>query len=529
MLKGILISAVHPLAVISVSDHQRSSHSMLTSRPSSVVSASVLGAQRVDGEVVSVPMIVKRVEHDLEPVVVGQRIVAAPLASGDRPRVVAPDGKIEAVVGDQNPDFGADRRRFVDARLLLHEIADWLGALPGRLVESAIDNEGAGRARRDDGFRRQCVRLRGSWPGATEQHRRHDRGGIRAETALALCGALAIGASALAHPLSVSYAHVAVGDTRIVLTVRLPLDDMDLLLRLDRDLDGTVSDREIQNAAPALFKYVTERVSLTADGASRAAATGHTRRWADSAGFPYVETVVEYPGDSVPSRLSLQITVLADLYGDHRTLTDIEWSGRREQFVFQHANTFDGASGSSAWWEHTRTFLVLGFEHILTGYDHLLFLLGLLVAGRSVRELVAIVTSFTIAHSLTLGAATFGLVTPPARVIEAVIALSIAYVGIENLITREPRGRWKLTFAFGLVHGFGFANVLREMELPREALATSLFTFNAGVEVGQLAVVLIAWPMLRWVQSSAYTTPVTRGVSAVVTACGLFWFVQRVM
>ena len=362
-----------------------------------------------------------------------------------------------------------------------------------------------------------------------EHHRRHDRGGTRAGvTALALV-VLALSVRATAHPLSVSYAHVAVGDTRVMLTVRLPLDDMDLLLRLDRDLDGTVSDQEIGNAAPALVKYVSERVSVAADGVTHTAAGVRTARWADSAGFPYVETVIDYPVGGVPSRLSLQITVLADLYADHRTLTDIEWNGRREQFVFQHANTFNGAPGPGSWWDTTRTFLVLGFEHILTGYDHLLFLLGLLVAGRGVRELVAIVTSFTIAHSLTLAAATFGLVNPPARAIEAVIALSIAYVGIENLIRREPRGRWKLTFAFGLVHGFGFANVLREMALPREALAASLFTFNAGVEVGQLAVVLIAWPWLRWIQRSAYTTSVTRWVSAVVTACGLFWFMQRVM
>ena len=198
--------------------------------------------------------------------------------------------------------------------------------------------------------------------------------------------------------------------------------------------------------------------------------------------------------------------MLADLYADHRTLTDIEWSGRREQFVFQHDNTFDGASGSSGWWETTQTFLVLGFEHILTGYDHLLFLLGLLVAGRGVRELVAIVTSFTIAHSLTLGAATFGLVNPPARAIEAVIALSIAYVGIENLIRREPRGRWKLTFAvrpgawFRLRQRVCARWSCRARRWPRACLRSTL-----GVELGQLAVVLIAWPALRWIQRSAYT------------------------
>jgi hydrogenase/urease accessory protein HupE len=309
--------------------------------------------------------------------------------------------------------------------------------------------------------------------------------------------------------------------------MRLPLDDMDLLLRIDRDLDGTVSDQEIAAAAPALQRYLTERIALHADDDRPAPALEHTGRWADQSGFPYLEAVLAYPITRAPRRLVLQIRVLTDLYPDHRTLTDIEWGARREQFVFQHANTFDGSAAQS-WWHTTRTFLLLGVEHILTGYDHLLFLLGLLVAGRSVRELVAIITSFTIAHSVTLGAATFGLVNPPARIIEAVIALSIAYVGVENLFAEQPRGRWKLAFVFGLVHGFGFATVLREMALPREALASSLLTFNLGVELGQLTVILLVWPALRWIQRSAYARPVTRWISAVVTACGLFWFVQRV-
>jgi hypothetical protein len=145
------------------------------------------------------------------------------------------------------------------------------------------------------------------------------------------------------------------------------------------------------------------------------------------------------------------------------------------------------------------------------------------------RQLVAIVTSFTVAHSLTLAVATFGLLQPPPRLIEAAIALSIAYVGVENLLVSDVRGRWRLTFVFGLVHGFGFANVLREMELPRAALASSLFTFNAGVEIGQLGVVLLAWPVLRAVQQSAYAVNITRAVSVVVIVFGAVWFVQRVM
>lgn len=333
-------------------------------------------------------------------------------------------------------------------------------------------------------------------------------------------------AFAVAHPLSVSYAHVQVEAERIVMTIRLPLDDMDLLLRIDRDVDGTVRDDEIAAAGPLLGRYLTERLNVRADGVTLSPTLQRTARWADSTGFPYVETILSYPTEREASALALQATILSDLYRDHRTIAEIVRGERRDEFVFQHGNTFEAAN--NGWWQTARTFLLLGIEHILTGYDHLLFLLALLVAGRGIRQLVAIVTSFTVAHSLTLAIATFGLVEPSPRLIEAAIALSIAYVGLENLLRSDVRGRWRLTFVFGLVHGFGFANVLREMELPRAALASSLFTFNAGVELGQLAVLLIAWPALRAVQRSAYARPITQAVSVVVIAFGLVWFVQRV-
>jgi hydrogenase/urease accessory protein HupE len=334
-------------------------------------------------------------------------------------------------------------------------------------------------------------------------------------------------AVAAAHPFSVSYAHVQVESERIVATIRLPLDDMDLLLRIDRDVDGTVTDAEIQAAAPALVRYLAGRIVVRSDAVTPAPALERTGRWADSAGFPYVEAVLAYPVARAPVSFALQISVLTDLYRDHRTVAAIVRGERRDEFVFQHGNTFEAAHDS--WWETAQTFLRLGVEHILTGYDHLLFLLALLVAGRGLRQLVAIVTSFTVAHSLTLAVATFGLVQPPPRLIEAAIALSIAYVGVENLLVSDVRGRWRLTFVFGLVHGFGFANVLREMELPRAALASSLFTFNLGVELGQVGVLLIAWPVLRAIQQSAYAVNITRAVSVVVIVFGAVWFVQRVM
>ena len=119
-------------------------------------------------------------------------------------------------------------------------------------------------------------------------------------------------------------------------------------------------------------------------------------------------------------------------------------------------------------------------EHIITGYDHLAFLLLLVLAATSVRSLVVIVTSFTIAHSVTLGLATFDIVVLPGRLVESAIALSIAYVALENLLRVRALPRHYVTFLFGLLHGFGFSNVLREMELPRSDLALSLSRSTSG-------------------------------------------------
>ena len=176
-------------------------------------------------------------------------------------------------------------------------------------------------------------------------------------------------------------------------------------------------------------------------------------------------------------------------------------------------------------------FLPAGIHHILVGPDHLLFLVGLLLLGGTVRQLAVIVTSFTVAHSITLSLAALNIVSPPARLIEPAIALSIVYVGADNLLKRDGRDvRAWIAFAFGFVHGFGFANVLREMDLPARALGWSLFSFNVGVEIGQLlvvAVVATALAALR-ARSEAAGRQLTFAGSIVVMAAGAFWFVQRV-
>ncbi|TMB25487.1 MAG: HupE/UreJ family protein [Deltaproteobacteria bacterium] len=174
-------------------------------------------------------------------------------------------------------------------------------------------------------------------------------------------------------------------------------------------------------------------------------------------------------------------------------------------------------------------------EHIFTGYDHIAFLIGLLLLGGSFKELVQIVTAFTVAHSITLALATLAVVNPTSRVVEPLIAASIVYVAAENLWAlrrgtraKALRHRWMLTFAFGLVHGFGFATVLRELHLPRSGLAAALVTFNLGVEVGQLCIVAAAFPLLSRLRRARGFDPAgVRAASACVGALGLFWLVQR--
>jgi hydrogenase/urease accessory protein HupE len=176
-------------------------------------------------------------------------------------------------------------------------------------------------------------------------------------------------------------------------------------------------------------------------------------------------------------------------------------------------------------------FVPAGIQHILIGPDHLLFLVGLLLLGGSVRRLLLVVSSFTLAHSITLSLAALNLVTPPARLIEPAIALSIVYVGVDNLMVGRGRDvRAWIAFAFGFIHGFGFASVLRQMNLPSRALGWSLFSFNLGVEIGQfLVVVLVASALmaLRSTNEAASRRLAFVGSLAVIFV-GAFWFVQRV-
>jgi hydrogenase/urease accessory protein HupE len=172
----------------------------------------------------------------------------------------------------------------------------------------------------------------------------------------------------------------------------------------------------------------------------------------------------------------------------------------------------------------------IGVEHILIGIDHLVFLLGLVVIGGRLRALIAVVTAFTVGHSLSLALATLNVWSPDPSFVEPAIALSIAYVGLENFMVTDAAGRWRITLPFGFIHGFGFAGVLAEVGVPPDSVGLALLLFNLGVEAGQLLVLALVLPLLALLAAQPAYQRVrgARWISGAIVLAGVYWFIERV-
>ncbi|WP_066065355.1 HupE/UreJ family protein [Neobacillus soli] len=180
---------------------------------------------------------------------------------------------------------------------------------------------------------------------------------------------------------------------------------------------------------------------------------------------------------------------------------------------------------SSSWF----SFLKLGMNHILTGYDHLLFLLALLIARQKFKQIAATITAFTIAHSITLTLTVLGIINIPSGFVEPAIALSICYVALENIFRQKVSYRWAITFVFGLIHGMGFADILKEMSLPKSSLAIDLASFNIGIELVQLAIVVLLLPLLSFIYRSKYSRKIITSVSIIAFLLGAIWLIERIV
>src|SRR5215467_10096338 len=331
-----------------------------------------------------------------------------------------------------------------------------------------------------------------------------------------------------AHPVPFSYLDVQLQASSVDLALTVHIYD------LAHDLQITPMERLLDSAflkehESAIRQLLTPRLQLEADGREL------NFEWMEPEILTERQSVrfhLHYAGTS-PGKVSVS-TLMFPYDENHQTFVNVyENDALTSQVILDrnHTKTEYYAGTRQGVLAVIRKFVPAGIHHILIGPDHLLFLIGLLLLGGAVRQLLLVVTSFTIAHSITLSLAALNIVSPPARVIEPAIALSIVYVGADNLLARGGRDvRAWIAFAFGFIHGFGFANVLREMELPTRALGWSLFSFNVGVEIGQLLVVIpVAFVLaaLRSRNEAAGRQLVYAG-SLVVIAAGTFWFIQRV-
>jgi len=342
-----------------------------------------------------------------------------------------------------------------------------------------------------------------------------------------LLALLAAPSLAFAHPAPFSYLDLRIANDVIEGTLVVHIIDA----AHDRGIDPPerLLDRSVAYGnLDRLTALVTQRLVLSAGRPLMI-------QWGDVDAIPERQALQLHFRIHTPRPARLDIHALMFPYDRlHQTFVNVyEDGGLRQQFVLSadsadrtyYAGTTQGAIAV------IRTFVPAGIHHILIGPDHILFLIGLLLLGGGWKALLKIVTAFTIGHSITLSLAALNIVTPPPNIIEPAIALSIVFVGADNLVRGGGRDvRALIALTFGLVHGFGFANVLREFGLPREALGWSLFSFNVGVEIGQLFIVLLVATALALLRrrSELVGSRVAFAGSLVVVAAGTYWFVQRV-
>ncbi len=331
-----------------------------------------------------------------------------------------------------------------------------------------------------------------------------------------------------AHTISLTYAEVVVDERQVAWSLKLPVPELDMLLGLDQNHDAQVDASELSRSQDRIRQYVLSKLGVQNNGREVSGTIGQPRLWKDPEGHLFVQLNAVFPSPASGfGKLTLRCDMLRDVVASHQTLAKITAGGETRDFVFQNGGAFEVNANPSAF-QTVLQFVRMGIMHIFTGYDHIAFLLGVVLIGGSFKTILKVVTSFTVAHSITLALAAFRIVELPSRLVESGIALSIIYIAVENLFFDKFDRRWIITFFFGLVHGFGFASALQEVHLSRHLLATALFSFNLGVEMGQLCIVAALLPVLLYISQLRFNTVIVKACSAVIFVLGSFWLWQRI-
>lgn len=350
------------------------------------------------------------------------------------------------------------------------------------------------------------------------------------------------------HSLSDSFVNLDVDTEQISGHWLIAVRDLELAVGLDQNLDTKITWGEIQQQRAAIKDYALSRLRMRMSGADCSLQSGEFQLEQRNSGvFLYlpVTGVCSSPGE-----FEIDYNLLFDIDASHRGILNLTYNGESYLRLFSPSEPTQrlDATGTAATLANLWTFLVEGVWHIWIGLDHILFLCALIIpiilgagafrkthqtsdpaSGRSIfMDILKVVTAFTIAHSVTLILATLQIVVLPSRLVESVIALSVVATGI-NIIFPIFRGHsWQVAFAFGLIHGFGFAGVLGDLSLPTHLFVSSLLSFNMGVEVGQLVIVALLVPVLLLLNRADITRRLTLAASGIViTGFGALWLAER--
>lgn len=348
---------------------------------------------------------------------------------------------------------------------------------------------------------------------------------------------------AQAHWADLAVAEIQVGDQQVLMTLTFPTG---LVADADDDGNGTLSATELEAHRDTLINFFTEKVRWT-NAHGDQPATLNALAVVPMLALPEAQTNTDQQAhstlsltyrwaDAVPASLSLHYDLFLQGVSTASCMITVFHQGTvRNVVLTPEQRTLALQAGHVAWWDQARSFVVLGAEHIWGGYDHILFLIALLLLGGTLMWQLKLVTAFTVAHSLTLGLAVLGLVQVPSQWVESLIALSIVYAASEIFWRKSQDGRekpstvrWLVVFGFGLIHGLGFAGILMELNLAGSQLPLALASFNIGVELGQVVIVVLAFGMLKVLQLTSMSFFVRRTVAAGVFLMGMYWLVERV-
>ncbi len=361
---------------------------------------------------------------------------------------------------------------------------------------------------------------------------------------LAALGCVLLAGPAAAHKPSDSYLTMRQEGRALRGQWDIALRDLDAAIGLDADGNGEITWGEVRVRHSDIAAYALARLAIEGDGQPCVARAGEqlVDQHTDGA---YTVLHFEVACPAPPASLRLRYRLFADIDPQHRGLLRLEAGGATRTAVLgpdAPSPVYELKNPSRL--EQLGDYLREGVWHIWVGFDHILFLLSLLLpavlvwvaprwqpaasARAAFVEVLKIVTAFTLAHSITLSLATLGYVSLPSRLVESTIAASVVVAALNNLRPLFRERRWAMAFGFGLVHGFGFASVLVDLGLPRDALAIALLGFNVGVELGQLAIVAAFLPLAFALRDTRfYQRAVLGGGSIVIALLAAAWFVER--